>query len=108
MDLVSMKRDPKTEKKQRTLAEGPNPDPYPYGLEVNLDEDSLQKLGIAELPAAGGVVNLAAKAKIASVSSHDSTRGGKRRSLSLQITDLALDAGERRPAAGVLYGKGKE
>ena len=64
---------------------------FPYGLTISLGEDELTKLRLDKsLPEAGDEMDLVAKVRVRSVESHDTEGGGKRRSLSLQLTDMAL------------------
>lgn len=82
---------------------------YPYGLEVRLDNDALEKLGI-ELPEVGTEMLLIAKVKVTGASSNES-ENGKNRSVSLQITDMCLedDAKAAKDYATKLYdGNAKE
>jgi len=72
-------------------------DKYPYGLTVNLEEESLDKLGLNTLPQAGDTMTLTAKVKVRSVESRDSD-DGKRRSVSLQITSMELEGGSAKEA----------
>lgn len=63
---------------------------YPWGLQVELGDEALKKLGIdvSEL-SSGSDVSLICKASITSLSSRD--EGGKKRSsMSLQITHMDL------------------
>jgi hypothetical protein len=107
MKLVSMKRD----KKELKEAQAPMPpaDEYPYGLELRLGDDELEKLGMKEsLPEGGVVMKVMALAKVTEVRVKDDENGKSCR-LTLQVTDLHLtpneaDALER---AQGLYGKGK-
>lgn len=77
---------------------------YPYGLTVRLDNDALDKLGLASMPEVGKSLLLMARVDVVSVSAHDSPSGSTR-NLELQITDLALDtdSGEGGSAADRLY-----
>lgn len=88
-DLVSMKLS-KTARENMTSPskyEGPE---YPWGLGLSLDDGSLTKLKIDELPDPGDEVYVIAKAKVTSVESRDGEYG-KHRSVSLQITDLCVE-----------------
>lgn len=72
---------------------------YPFGLEISLDDASLKKLGIAELPEVGSYVKIRAEACVTSVSSNESNRSknGPRdvsRNVRLQIERLAVDEDE--------------
>lgn len=109
--LVSMKIDKKAREERyaetAVASEGPA---YPWGLQLNLDNEALEKLGI-DLPEVGKTMMIIARVDITAASSSESIEGGKtrqNRSASLQITDLCLeaDAGEGGSAAETLYGKG--
>lgn len=103
--LISMKVDPKErEKRYAETAAAPMEAQYPYGLQIQLDEEALDKLGLEKLPKVEGTVLLYAKAEVTSVSSNESTGGGKRRSISLQITHLCLET-SRKAAGDVLFGQ---
>lgn len=89
--LVSMKLT-KSERKEmaspaETAYDGPE---YPYGLQVNLDDDTIEKLGLA-MPKVGGELTLTACVRVTSVASSEHERGSKNRSVSLQITDMAIE-----------------
>lgn len=83
---------------------------YPWGLNVCLDSDSLEKLGVKSLPAVGTEVTIVAKAVVASTSENATENDGTRQSVSLQITDMQLDGLQNDVfgrAAEMLYGKAK-
>lgn len=63
--------------------------PYPYGTRLNLDADTLEKLGINELPEVGEEFHINAMGKVTSVSEADSGNG-KRQDLSIQIEKMEL------------------
>lgn len=63
---------------------------YPYGLRLHLDEESIKKLGLDELPAVGKKLVLYAKVEVQSASIHEH-KDGKNRMLDLQITDLCVE-----------------
>jgi hypothetical protein len=98
--LVNMKIDPKEREKKyaesTVAADGPV---YPWGLGLTLDDESLDKLGITKLPTVGKSYTLVAKCDVTSVSESESDMGS-RRSVSLQITDLALDFSDEKKDAG--------
>jgi hypothetical protein len=105
MDMVSMKRDVV---KEYTLGGvDPTPSPYPYGLSICLDEDSIGKLGLIALPMVGEKMTLTAKVEVRGVSMSESAGRGKDRRVELQITDMALGASDDEPEetdhAKVLY-----
>jgi hypothetical protein len=109
--LKSMKVDAKN--REETTAKPVDVDRpiYPWGLAVNLDNDSLEKLGINRLPPVGKSLMLVARVDVTSVSEHESkTEGGQtsaHRNVALQITDMGLGANEADPqkAQDVLYKK---
>lgn len=67
---------------------------YPYGLRISLDEESLKKLGIGEMPEVGTTMALQAKVEVVAVSQYEH-KDDVSRTLVLQITDMALDAGSK-------------
>jgi len=107
--LVSMKMDRKAAEK-RSTGEVPSDRPvYPWGLSVNLDHEALDKLGMSKLPTVGKSLYLTALVDVTSVSENESREGGKtttNRSVSLQITNLALGPVGRKSDADALYGDG--
>ncbi len=100
---VSMKltKSEQSDIKEAVLSEAPR---FPWGLSVNLDEDSLEKLKVEELPKAGDEFEMVATVKVTSVSENED-EGGTRRSVGLQITDMALfHAGAKGKPEDRLYG----
>lgn len=94
MKLVSVKIDKAAQEKRyaepSVAADRPM---YPWGLSVNLDTETLEKLGLADdLPEVGSMMKLEAKVDVVSVSENETAGGGKSCSVSLQITDLGLSA----------------
>jgi hypothetical protein len=96
--MVSMKRS-KTEikeEKERWKDCGPgDSDVYPYGLELRLENHSLDKLGIDSLPKVGEKMRIEAVAVVESASSNEVLgKDGKakpaQRNLTLQIQKLAV------------------
>lgn len=63
---------------------------YPYGLKLHLDEATLQKLGIKDLPAIRSTLKIEAVVMVCEASSNESLQG-EYRSLSLQITDMGIE-----------------
>lgn len=100
--MASMKIDPKEREKRYKESVAVDAPTYPYGLCLHLDDEAMEKLGMATLPQVGKQVLVYALADVTSVSENESEGSGKRQSVSLQITDLALlpppkeeqDAGE--------------
>lgn len=75
---------------------------YPWGLALYLDDETLAKLGIANLPDVGGKMQLMATVEVTG-NSQRQTQEGKSVSLDLQITAMEL-TGTAPSAATVLYG----
>lgn len=92
--LVSLKRTKKEKSEGDSVCCAPGGgDDYPYGTRLDLDEDSLDKLGITNLPEVGSTMKVTAEASVDSVSSraYAGEDGGKqKRSLTLQLTKMAL------------------
>lgn len=95
--LTSVKRT-KTERKKmdKVMQASPsNHEDYPYGLRIELDEETLKKLGVEDLPEAGETFCLEAEVKVSSSSEHTSSYDGEdtktHRSVSLQITKMCLE-----------------
>lgn len=94
--LVSMKMT-KAEREEKYSTQPSEVDApvYPYGLEVRLDEDALEKLDLTKLPAVGGELMLLAKVSVTGVSDNAHARGGeaphRHRNVTLQITELCLE-----------------
>lgn len=106
MKLKSMKISAAEREKRNTPAEtSATPDAYPWGLSLNLENDTLDKLGL-ELPAVGDELVLVARVKVTSVSSREGEGESKARSASLQITDMAVggEKSDATDAAATLYG----
>lgn len=76
---------------------------YPYGLSMCLDDESMKKLGMADLPAVGTVMQLSAKVIVTSVGMSQQQDGDPENRTELQITDMDL-SGAPRDIAKSLYG----
>jgi hypothetical protein len=88
MKLVSMKVSAADQRKRETVMSKPSENEYPYGLQLHLDTETLDKLG-ADLPEVETEVVIMAKAKVTSVSSSEGAHGASR-SMTIQITQLGL------------------
>jgi len=100
MELVNMQMPGTKVDSQETIAAEPSKSSqpsqpeYPYGLQISLDNDGLQKLGIdISTMRVGDGVLIQAKAEVKSVSiSENSYNDGKiEQRLELQITDIAIN-----------------
>ena len=104
MELVNMKlsKEKKKEMVEPTMMDGPE---YPCGLQIRLDTEAIEKLGIESLPEVESVVDIIAKGKIVSVSTSDAEKGKKNRNIEIQITDLSVEAEKsKKDIAKELYG----
>ena len=102
-DLKSMKLS-KADKEESSEKIAENKPEYPWGLSIHLDNESLKKLGITELPKTETEMFLSAKVTVTAVSSND--RAGQEepdRSITLQITEMGLESANTDKAQK-LYG----
>ena len=108
--LINMENTPQEAQAQVGLTPAADAPKYPWGLEINLNDDSLDKLGVKSLPAVGTEVTIVAKATVSSTSERATEGEGACSSMNLQITDLQIDGLEKDlfgRAADMLYGKAK-
>jgi hypothetical protein len=101
MKMVSMKRSASDRREAEAVYAGSSTEEYSYGLCVNLSEEEIEKLGIG-LPKVGRTFELHALVEVKSVSKSDDASSGERRSVSLQITDMAL--GTAKAPSDTIYG----
>lgn len=78
---------------------------YPWGLNIHLDDDALEKLDIGDLEV-GKEVTIIAKATVSGCNSYQTQGGESESSCDLQITDMQV-SGFGPDAASVLYGDKK-
>lgn len=107
MELVNLKTG--TDSYQDEGGETKTRDDYPWGLCINLDNETLKKLGATPQPV-GTQVMITAMATIKSMSTREDGEG-VRHDASLQITDMAIApaSGEKsKSAAETLYGMGDD
>ena len=79
---------------------------YPWGLQLHLNAETLEKLGITGVPMVGEMLIVHARARVVSVSVRDEIDGDKQRNCELQITELALASEPAGDAGSKLYGAG--
>lgn len=92
--MISMKLTPAEAKKEDDVdGSGPDSDApaYPCGLTVYLDDEALAKLGMTSMPDIGTPFLMTARVEVCSTSQYQNQSGADK-SLSLQITDMQLDA----------------
>lgn len=100
--MVNMKSSKDEREEYAICCDGDGPE-YPYGLRIDLRNESLEKLGIQTLPAVGDEMMVMAKVKVVSVGSHSSEEGKEQRNVDLQITEMEL-AAPAKDAAQTLFG----
>lgn len=89
MKLIDMKNTVTT--KDSSLVSPVEQDEYPWGLRIVLDNDTLKKLGIAQLPAIDSEHKLVALACVVGITMNESAGDDEpTRSITLQIEQLAL------------------
>lgn len=89
--MESMKMTASEKKESSPEVAMPKQDPYPYGLRLELNRETIKKLGI-ELPEVGEVLELRALAKVVSCHASQQEGGDEYASCSLQITDMEVKA----------------
>ena len=98
-DLKISKKEAKEANKPSTSYE--DQERYPYGLRLDLNNDTLEKLGITKLPAVGTMLMFEAKAKVVG-SRQSATESSDNRSIELQITHLDLEMDDDEVSEGEL------
>lgn len=104
--MVSLKLTQKEAKKRDeppTLADRPK---FPFGSQIHLENEVLDKLGMKTLPKVGATMEIMAKVEVTSVHSSERAGGGKDRSVGLQITDLGVSKASRKPTEEILAEEG--
>jgi hypothetical protein len=110
--MIDMKMKRKSEEAKTMLSDEEYEDDdetpkYPYGLELTLDSESLEKLGIgvSNLPKVGQQMQLAANVEVKSVGMNE-YQGESKPNLHvcLQITAMELSGGAAPDQAEVLFG----
>lgn len=107
--LPSMKLTGSEQEKMATPTAMTDKPEYHYGLQLTLNGETLDKLGIEELLPVGSEKAIYAKAVVTAVSQNEVEGQKPNRSMTLQITNMACyPAGkkkEEKPMSERLYGK---
>jgi len=101
VELVNMKRTPAERKIDTEYKESE----FPWGLSLNIQDESVDKLGFDTLPPIGTEYRVMAIAVVTSVNESEHENAKKSRSIGLQITDLALEPAEDKSASEKMFGK---
>lgn len=105
--MKSMRIDEQEKKEQSESSVLDRPD-YPYGLELHIDENSFEKLGMSDAPDPGQEFMVLAKATVQDVHKSKHSGGKDHINFRLQITDMELKASEKKEeksTESVLYGE---
>lgn len=104
MEMKNMKMSAEERKESYPTPATVESNQYPWGLCITLDNETIQKLGIKGLPAVESTMMLHARVEVKTTNSSDEAGGEKRRSMSLQITDMGLEEENKKETADALYG----
>lgn len=108
MNLVSLKLSDEEKKEMSEPTALANLPEYGWGTRIELNDEQIANLGMPALPKVGEFMMIQARVKVMSVSQYDRADQDSERSISLQITDMAVGPDEKPApeAKDVLY-KGK-
>jgi hypothetical protein len=92
VDMAFTKDDLKDKSKKEPCCIGSDgqPNPYPWGLSLHLEGDSLDKLGMKQLPAIGAEMHVMAVVKVTSVNQSAREGQDENRSVGLQVTKMQM------------------
>ena len=94
-------KDVLTEYSTPTIGDAPK---YPYGLNLDLNDDVMKKLGMTTLPGVGSEMTLTATVKVIRVSAYEEQDGAEQ-CMGLQITAMDLSGVDQSSTpAAKLYG----
>lgn len=94
IDMAFTKDELKEKKKSEPCCVGidGNPNPYPWGLSLHLERDTLDKLGMKQLPNVGIELRMVAIVKVTSVNQSAREGENEQASVGLQITSMQVQA----------------
>lgn len=103
-EMMNMKRD--KEDDELPVAEDSEGPKYPWGLELRLSNEEMEKLGMSELPDVGEKRMIMARVEVSSIDAHEHQGDDERhQTVGLQITDMAIGPDEpTKSTAERLYG----
>ena len=100
-----MKSMKSTEKRPTAInAVEPEKPMYPYGLCLDLNDESLKTLGIKSMPKVGDTFTITAKVEVNRTSESESADGNNYRSVGLQITDMDIGGAKKEVDPNKMYG----
>jgi hypothetical protein len=83
---MSLSKDEAKEYATPSVGDAPK---YPWGLQINLCDDDLKKLGISNMPA-GTKVTIVAEANVTSEGTNQNQSGETENNMTLQITSMDI------------------
>ena len=89
MALTDMKQSKKVAKGNDATVASDSPR-YPYGLDLDLDTESLKKLGIGELPTVGTEMIVVGVGVVTSASTSERVEGKADRNITIQLQKLEI------------------
>ena len=93
IDMAYTKAEKKSDGCEVAMTEKPD---YPWGLEIRLEKESLDKLGIKQMPVVGEIININALCKVTACSQSVNDSEGsenENRCVTLQITAIGIVQG---------------
>lgn len=80
---------------------------YPWGLQLHLETEQLDALGVKDMPKVGSTLTIQCVVKVSGCREEEREGGEASRSVSLQIVDMGVEAPamSSEEKAGALYGK---
>lgn len=105
MKLINMQMDQEEASEYSQGSVASDAPKYPYGLSISLDDGSLSKLAMDQLPRVGDTFMVMAKVQVSNVSERQNMSNDSEASVGLQITDMAIEKPfEAMDAEKALYG----
>lgn len=94
VDMKFTKAEAKAEAEEYSKPSLDNEPQYPWGLQIRLEDESLAKLGITDLPEIGAEYHLTVIAEVQSATESKMASGKTDRCVCLQITMMGIDLEE--------------
>lgn len=91
-DMKFTKAEAKAQAEEYSKPSPDNEPSYPWGLEIRLEDESLSKLGLTDLPEVGEEFRLVVVAQVKSASESKMASGRTDRCVCLQITQLGVES----------------
>ena len=102
MKMVDMKM--KSEKSPSICCDEDSKPEYPWGLQINLGNEELEKIGMEKMPEIDTEFSMQIKVKVTSMSVNSSKGEEDRKRLELQITEMGMDTDKKaKKSKGRMY-----